>query len=669
MAENEKQISRLSRTYDEYKKDLINLSKKYYPELADSFNDASVGAWFIDLMSAVGDNLSYHTDRVGQENNVNSMFTDSSIKNFARMNGLKIPGPKASMCEVQLSCTIPLLNQSNISEPDFTLCPTIKRGSIVTSGKYAFEIVEDVDFGNQFNEDGFSNRTYVPKRDNNGNITGYTITKTTVVRGGTTKIFKKVINENEAKPFMEIILPEKDILNVESILLKESSNMTNNPPTSEYFVNSEIFTTSNGVKTYRFFEVDSLVQQELFMTEVNNSNNDSDTDLDKINDIVTAYSGDETIPSFQIYKGKWTPIKQKFITEYTDNGYLKITFGSSNKYDEVPENVTKYGEYIMSNVINNNMLGLIPKANCTMYILYRVGGGEETNIAQGAVNSISFADVEFKRANEISVEYEKYKSDIVNSLKVTNLSIGVGGKDAPSNSELKYLTKYNTSAQDRCVTVKDYQSRVMQMPPKYGCPFRCACIEDNNKILMSLLGIDGNGKLSKNLPQAMIDNIIEYLSHYRTINDYIEINSGKIYNLQITVNVFIDKNYETSTVVKNVINSVKDYFDVNKHELGEDIFLGDLQKTIGMLDGVISIIELEVYSVYGSYENNMYADKSTLPEYIEGNDICNPFSTTSEKGKFRIDMKSIDNVLYGDYNSMYEIKFPNSDIKVKCKLR
>ena len=64
-----------------------------------------------------------------------------------------------------------------------------------------------------------------------------------------------------------------------------------------------------------------------------------------------------------------------------------------------------------------------------------------------------------------------------------------------------------------------------------------------------------------------------------------------------------------------------------------------------------------------------YADKSTLPEYIEGNDICNPSSTTSEKGKFRIDMKSIDNVLYGDYNSMYEIKFPNSDIKVKCKLR
>lgn len=731
MAENGKEINRLSRTYDEYRNDLINLSKKYYPELADSFNDSSVGAWFIDLISAVGDNLSYHTDRVSQENDVNTMSTESSIKNFARTNSLKIPGPKASMCEVQLSCFIPLIDSYNISSPNFNLAPTVKRGSIVTSGKYSFEIVEDVDFSKQFNADGFSNRTYSPKKNNNGDIIGYNVTKTTVVRGGSTKIYKKVINENEAKPFMEIILPEKDIMNVESIILKESANMTNNPPISEYFVNKEVFTPSSEVKTYRFFEVESLSQQDIFMPDVDSdsnvdivtvyegsninsfnfnfdsktgiltiktSNNDSKNTNLGIDSVITNIDYEKNskklivtyidsvkkskqieinvddlmydAPQFCIYKGKWTNIKQKFITEYTDNGYLKIIFGSSNKYDEIDEdNTTVYGQYTMSNLINNDMLGLIPKSNCTMYVLYRVGGGEETNIAQGAINSVSFADVEFNNLNNASIDnLDSKKSEIVNSLTVTNLSVGVGGKDAPTAEEIKYLTKYNTSAQDRCVTVKDYQNRVMLMPPKYGCPFRCACIEDNNKILMSLLGITSEGKLSKGLPQALVDNIIEYMSHYRTINDYIEINSGKIYNIKVIVNAFIDKNYDTTEVVKNIINTVKDFFDIDKRQLGEDIFVGELIKNINTLDGVINLIDIEIYSVY----NKMgYNDKSVLPEYVEVNDVCNPTQTTSDSSsnEFRIDLSAIDNVLYSDYNSMFEIKNPNSDIIVKCKLK
>lgn len=671
MSSNEKQISRLSRTYDEYRNDLIALSKKYYPELADSFNDSSVGAWFIDLVSAIGDNLSYHTDRVGQENDVNTMSTQSCVKNLARMNGLKIPGPKASMCEVQVSCVLPIdgSTPANISNPDFRYAPVLKRGSIVSSGKYTFELVEDVDFANQFNEDGFSNRIYTPKRDSNGNITGYTVSKTTVVRGGTTKIYKKIINENELKPFMEIILPEKDIMNVESIIMKESSNMTNNPSTYEYYVNQEVYTV-NDVITHRFFEVDSLIQQEVFIPEVKIEDN-----TNKIVDIVEMNPGfdedgnfvyDKEYPFYHIYKGKWTPITHKFITEYTDNGYLKIIFGASNKYDEIPENVTTYGEYMMSNLINNDRLGLIPKAGTTMYVLYRVGGGEETNIAQGAINSISFADVEF---NDAAATDDTLKSTIVSSMSVTNLSVAMGGKDAPSTEEIKYLTKYNTSAQDRCVTVKDYQSRVMMMPPEYGSPFRCACIEDNNKILMSLLGIDANGNLSKQLPNVLTENIVEYLSRYRTVNDYVEITSGKIYNIKIEVDVFIDKNYDTTSVVKNIINTIADYFDVNKHELGEDIFVGDLQKEINMLDGVINLIEIRIYSLY----NGEYNDKCILPEKSQSDDICNPTYNTDTSANnvdsYEIDLKAIDNVLYGDYNAMFEIKKPNSNIVVRCKLR
>ena len=40
----EKKISYLDRTYDNYRSSLIELSKIYYPDLASSFDDASVGS-------------------------------------------------------------------------------------------------------------------------------------------------------------------------------------------------------------------------------------------------------------------------------------------------------------------------------------------------------------------------------------------------------------------------------------------------------------------------------------------------------------------------------------------------------------------------------------------------------------------------------------------------
>ena len=68
----EKGISYLNRTFEDYKDALIEFSKKYYPDLATSYDDASVAAWQIDVAADVADNLSYHIDRVFQETNIES---------------------------------------------------------------------------------------------------------------------------------------------------------------------------------------------------------------------------------------------------------------------------------------------------------------------------------------------------------------------------------------------------------------------------------------------------------------------------------------------------------------------------------------------------------------------------------------------------------------------
>lgn len=658
-----KKINYTNRDYEAIKSELIGFSKKYYPEITDDFNDASVGSWLLDLVSVVGDNLNYHIDRTYAENNVNTASLKGSVYNNARKNGVKIPGPKASMCEVELSCTLPL-DSTNISIPNFNVAPIIKMGSVVGNSSYKYELIEDVDFRTQFNSEGVSNRTFSPLRNSNGVITAYTVTKTTMVVGGTSKIFKKVLSDTEVVPFMEIVLPEKNIMSVESIIFKESSNFNGEPLSYEYYIDDEKFFIPNEtIETYRYFETNSLSDQFRFGTK----NNDKviPYEIESYEDYTeTVNDKNSSQKTTRYYRGEWKPITQKFITEYTDNGYLKIIFGCGTD-NAILANQTEFGKHMMSKMINNKLLGVLPKAGWTMFVLYRTNGGTETNLAQGSITSIISANIAF-----VNVSNNTLKSSITSSLNVNNISPSVGGKDMPSVSEIKYLTKYSIPSQERCVTIKDYKERILQIPPKYGCPFRLNAMEDNNKIIISCLGLNSNGKLDDGLPSLMVENMSEYLSHYKTLGDYVEFRSGKIYNLGFGIDIFVDKNYDPSIVVKNVINFVKEYMSVKNHDMGEDIFIGDLEKEINNIDGVISLIDLRIYAIYnGSYSTSI----PSLPkkyEMVNGCSIPNVSKFDVEGGaeSFEVDLNEIDYVLYSDVDSMYEILNDN-DIKIQVKLR
>ena len=672
---SQKHINYLSRTFEDIKGELIKFSNMYYPEVADDFNDSSIGAWFIDLVAAVGDDLSYHTDRMYQETNIDSANLKSSVLNQARANGLKIPGKKSSICEIEVSCVLPT-DATNIHLPNWDYAPILQSTSIVSAGNYNFQLTEDINFAEQFNKNGFSNRKMAPARDGNGNITGYNVSKSSVVVNGVTKIYKKVIYSNDIKPFMEIVLPEPNVLSVESIIFKETSDFSTNPEIYEYYIDEEQYRISDqAVMTYRFFECDSLADQYRFGTEANIDNfviNDMYNPhlYDDYTEIIQEDGTGDTITAktTRYYRGKWKPLTQKFITEFTDNGYLKIIFGAGNNYEAIPSNETTYADYAASMQVNNDMLGILPKEGWTMYVLYRIGGGVSTNLGPGAINKITLANVDW--GGNTGNTDGSVRGRVLTSLTVTNISTAVAGKDEPSTEEVKMLMKYNTSTQNRAVTAKDYRVKLMQMPPKYGAPFRNTVIEANNKIEMDFLGINALGQLDSALPQTLVENVLEYMSNYKQINDYIEIKSGRIYNIGLGIDVFIDKNYNPANVITNIINAVKEYFNVNNHEMGDDIFLGDLEKELTLLDGVVSLIEVRVYKIWNG---NYSPDKCPLPALIEGSacdvSLAQPFNTPDGSESEQIDLMAVDKVLYGDYNSMYEIKNPNQNIQIKCKIK
>ena len=289
-----------------------------------------------------------------------------------------------------------------------------------------------------------------------------------------------------------------------------------------------------------------------------------------------------------------------------------------------------------------------------MFILYRIGGGSASNVADGAINRISYLNAEYRGQSQ------EYINQIKKTIRVRNTTPSVCGKDAPSNEELKYLIKYNKAAQERCVTVKDYIDRILNLPPKYGTPFRVGVTEENNKIMIYLLGLNHNGKLDSNLPITLVKNIEKYLSHYKMINDFIEIKSGRIINLEFEADIIIDKNYNSSDVVSNVINTIKNYMDINSHMMGEEIYVGDLEKEISKVDGVINLIDLSVYNI----TSNGYSSTQVSQPIVEFD--SNNISLVSENEE-KIDLEATDGILYNDGDCMMEIKNPSINIRIRVK--
>lgn len=641
----EKSISYLTRDFKDYKSSIMGFTKEYYPQIANDFSDASVGSWMVDMLADVADNLSYHIDRVYQETNINSAQKKSSLYALARNNGIKIPGPKGAIVELKFTCELPVKNSSG---PDYQYAPVIKRGTKASSGVQVFETVDDIDFSKQFNTNGVSDRTIVPVRNSNGVIVKYEVSKYVLAIAGETKIYSKYISASDIVPFMEVIIPELGVMCVESILTKDGS-YNGNPQINEFFKESvEDKWTQDGKETWRFYEVDFLAQQDRWGDVVSNGE-------------PVTYS--ETIGGVDCVlctKGEWKPLRHKYITEYTDKGYMKVIFGSQNispvtnvnSLEESPNST------LISQLVNNNSMGVLPKAGHTMFILYRTGGGKSSNVAAGSITTLVQLNATIPNAQPGN----QTASLVRNTIRVTNTTPSVSGKDMPTENELRYLIKYAKAEQDRCITLKDYVSRVLLMPSRYGTPFRVSAAEENNKVVLYLLGINNNGKLSAVLPNMLSENIKNYLEEYRCLNDFVEIKSGKIINLSFEVDVYVDRNYETHAVVSNVIDCIRNYMDINNHMMGDDVFIGDIQKEISKIDGVINLIEIRVYNETG---DNYSSTKTTQPLKKYG-ECCNE---TPEDRENRIDLAASDGILYSDGDTMLEVKYPDKDIRVRVKLR
>jgi len=603
----QQKISYTVRDFAAIRQELINYTKTYYPDLIDNFNDASVFSVFLDLNAAVADNLHYHIDRSIQETVLQYAQQRSSINNIARTYGLKIPGQRPSVALVDFSITVPALGDKE----DERYLGILRRGSQVNGSGQVFETVYDINFASPFNEDGFPNRLKIPNFDANNNLINYTITKRETIVNGITKVFKRVISPNDVRPFFEFFLPEKNVLGITAIIQREGTAYSNVPTAQE-------FLSPNG----RWYEVPALAESRVFIPDPSKPSDD---------------------PAIKV--GTYIETQDRFITEYTPEGFLKITFGggTNTAEDQLRQFTTLDVPLKIQRYQNNSMsLGNTPQANTTLFIQYRIGGGIATNLGVNVINQIGAVDFAVVGPSDI------INNQVINSLACNNVTASIGGAGYPSTEEVRNYVTFNFAAQNRAVTIHDYEAIIRNMPGEFGAPAKVAITENNNKINVQILSYDSTGNLTSDVSQTLKYNIAEYLSNYRMINDYVTVGSAEVIDLGLDISVVLDSSQNQGVVISNIIDKTTTFFSSTVRGLGQNILLSELNRIVQAENGVISVTDISVFGKVGG----QYSSAETSMPY--SNSVTKQISLT-------------DNTIFAQPNQIYQVRFPSKDIVVRVK--
>jgi hypothetical protein len=603
----EKRISYTTRDFQSIRTELINFVKIYYPELVDNFNDASVFSVFLDLNAAVSDNLHFHIDRSIQETVLQYAQQKSSIFNIARTYGLKLPGQRPSVAMVDFSITVPVFGDKDDERYEGIL----RRGSQVLGAGQVFETVYDIDFASPYDAKGFPNRLKIPNFNANNILVNYTIVKRELVVNGVTKVFKQSILPSDVRPFYELFLPEKNVLGVTSVIQKDGTSYANVPTAQE-------FLTNDG----RWYEVDALAQDKVFIEDPTKPSDD---------------------PGIKV--GRYITASDRFITEFTPEGFLKMTFGGGNTSaeDQLRE-FARSGVNVqpMQSYLNNFSLGSTLRPNTTLFIQYRVGGGLATNIGVNVINQVGTVDF------FVNGPSQDINTSVINSLTCNNVTAAIGGSGLPTLEEVRNFVSFNFAAQNRAVTINDYEALIRKMPAQFGGPAKVAVVEEDNKVKIKILSYDTSGALTQIVSNTLISNIAEYLSNYRMLNDYISVETADVIDLSIDISVVLDSSQNQGSIITSIINKITTFFNPLSRQLGQNINTSDLNRIIQNENGVMSITSIQFFNNVGG----QYSSSETSMAYEN--------SETRE-------IKPVDGTIFALPNQIYQIRFPNKDIRVRVK--
>jgi len=230
-------------------------------------------------------------------------------------------------------------------------------------------------------------------------------------------------------------------------------------------------------------------------------------------------------------------------------------------------------------------------------------------------------------------------TEVISSLEVNNDKPLYSTNSDITLEELKQRVKANFATQSRAVTIKDYESLTYNMPPKFGSIKRVSVINsqmEERKLKMYVISEDPESHLI-NTDVKTKENIKNWLTKYKSINDRVEIFDAKILNFSIDYIAVSDKRFSSNDVLNSSILKLKEYFS-EAFYIGEPLYINRIYDVLNKMDGIVDVKSVKISLKTGG---NYSSTSLSLNEII------------SKDGTFYNVPK----------NCIFELKYANNDIK------
>lgn len=610
MAAN-REIKYLNKDFAGFRADLINYAQTYFPSTYTDFTSTSPGMMFMEMASYVGDVLSFYLDNQIQENFLQYSRQASNIFDLAYMFNYKPKVTGLASVELDFFQEVPAKQVSGSAVPDYDYALYIDANTQITStsnSSVKFIIEDPIDFAVSNSLDP---TTVTVAQVSDNSPTYFLLKKKRKAISGT-------INSTTFSFGAPTEFPTTQI------------SATNIAGVIDCF-------DSDGNEWY---EVDHLAQETVYDSIKNTNVNDPNN-----------YQNSDDAP----YILKTKQVQRRFATRFLSEGILQLQFGSGNPDitdEEVTPNPFNVGiglpfeknklttAYSPTNFVFTNTYGVAP-SNTTLTVRYYTGGGVEANVPANSITTLNTSTVRFNKTglNSTTANY------IFGTAAANNEIAASGGQDGDTVEEIRQNTISQYSSQLRNVTANDYLVRALSMPSKFGVVAKAytqkpKADENLSSLDLYLLTYNANGKLVTS-SSSLKKNLKTYLNQYRMIGDTLAIKDAFVINIDCNFEIITLPNYNNNEVLVNCINALKSYFNINKWQINQPIITRDLYTTLDAIDGV-----------------------QTVKKVIIGNKR----GTTSGYSQYAYDIDGAtqNGVIYPSLDpSIFEVKFPNQDIKGK----
>jgi hypothetical protein len=659
-------IKYLNKDFGQFRENLIEYAKTYFPTTYSDFNESSPGMMFIEMASYLGDVLGYYIDDNLKESMIHSAEDRSNVVALSNFLGYKPKVTSPALTTIAVYQITPskrrasgnLYDGDNRFEMDEGYLLRIKEGMEVESNSgITFRTTELLDF----NDDNDREVT-VYQRNELQEPTFYLVRK--FVNAISAELKEVSITFGSPKQFDRIDLSDTNVIDIYDIR------------------------DSNGNKWY---EVPYLAQ-ELVYTDYANTDQ-FDGDLAQFKD---------SVPSIL----RVTKTSRRFVKQINADNTTSILFGAGNSTssDEtflpnfknvglgLNNSIDRLGaSFDPANFLKSKSYGQAP-ANTTLTVRYLVGGGVPSNVSKGDIKRIDSIEFDEDLSLFDADELQMYGT-VKRSVAAENEIPASGGRGSETIDEIRENALAHFGSQNRAVTRKDYQVRTLALPAKYGGVAKAYCAPDgeldnnspssilnspdnlnefaglvmnlggkgmteteiktelqrflvgkqgieekNNPFAINLytLGYDSKKNLTK-INKAVKENIKTYLSEYRLLTDGINLLDGFIINIGVDFEIMVYNSYNKNEVMLKCITEIQKYFNIDDWSFNQPINISELELIIGGVEGVLSIPKCEIVNKCGGvYSKNKYNIQSAT------------------KGK----------MVYPSLDpSVFELKYPGKDIQ------